>query len=232
MAKKSAPKPNAPLSVLTAKVDIAARKTPDDHAREADLINRAPNKAQDILQGGRQKQSTQLIEDIARYLPKMGITQCSLFCGYRVDEGSWQACAIFGKLPELDDALRIETRLHILELFLQTRADIDMSVNEVKDIPVRLFARWDGASSHWKHMVKFLVWEGKPYIIKMDGEFNMDELRAFSWASNHPGLSSLSWLSRFISKRTVGKEDPGRQELTLEQAFEKMRGQRKDRMSS
>ncbi|KAL4961170.1 uncharacterized protein BDV14DRAFT_204020 [Aspergillus stella-maris] len=228
MAKKTTPKPNAPLSVLSAKVDLAARKTPEDHAREATLINRAPAKAQEILQKGCQKQSTQLIEHIALYLSKQGITHYSLFCGYRVDEGSWQVCAIFGKLPEMDDALRIETRLHILEKFLRTRPDIDMVVNEVKNVPLRLIARWDGQSSHWKHMTKFSAWEGKPYVIKVDGQIDTDEIRAFSWASNQPGSSSLSWLSRFILKRTVGKEDPSRKELSLEQAFEKMRTQGKE----
>ncbi|KAL4948848.1 hypothetical protein BDW69DRAFT_188894 [Aspergillus filifer] len=231
MAKKTTPKPNAPLSVLTAKVDLAARKTMEDHAREATLINRTPNKAQEILHRGCQKQSLQLIEDIARYLHKMGVTHYSLFCGYRVDEGSWQVCAIFGKLPDMDDTLLIETRLHIVDRFLRARPDIDMAFNEVKDIPSRLIARWDGEASHWKHMTKLSAWEGKPYLIKRDGELDMDEFRAFSWASNQPGSSSLSWLSRFILKRTVGKAVPGRKNLTLDQAFEKMRVGSKEEMA-
>ncbi|KAL4899083.1 hypothetical protein BDW74DRAFT_184087 [Aspergillus multicolor] len=221
-----------PAQILTATVDLEARKTASEKRNEraqaqAQAQAQAPPNLTTgtiaaINKRGCQKQSVLLIAQIARYLQTKKIPHQEIFCGCRPGTADgidkWQVYVMFGA-PDITEDTREEIRDALLEIFNVKELERDDIVRKSPgDVPFTLIMDWKYATD-WEHMTRLNIFDGTVYVTQVDGEVDMREM--FEYANNIHWDSRLMASVKKFDDAFQGKEPP-RKVLSLEEALGKI----------
>ncbi|RAL06728.1 uncharacterized protein BO97DRAFT_419189 [Aspergillus homomorphus CBS 101889] len=159
------------LHVLEASIDLEGRKTGKQKVIEDSVAQAHPKHASDMRSRGCQKKSLQLVETIARYLSKTGMTDYWICCGYNMLMSKWRVSVIFGKEGMSNEA-RMETRGQIIARFLGVQPDRDTAlVKNGEDLSARrkLLQFTSIREPSWFYLTRLRVQDGLPVYVMGDG---------------------------------------------------------------
>ncbi|KAL4997383.1 hypothetical protein BDV10DRAFT_186178 [Aspergillus recurvatus] len=170
------PRKLTPVHILTASVDLESRKTIEEKRAEEAEARADPDRTTTIQESGCQVKSAELLEEIAQYLQKEGMTSYQVYCGYRIGERKWQVYVMFGKAG-MTNSTRNEIQSTLVEKYLRAQPDTDQAVNEAEDVPYGLIRDWEFGG--WKHMTKFTMYRERRFVLEVDGKKDLDEVLAY-----------------------------------------------------
>ncbi|KAJ0415803.1 hypothetical protein BJY00DRAFT_317501 [Aspergillus carlsbadensis] len=213
-------KPTVLFHVLSGTVDLEARKSAQYLKAEDEKVANHPKWEKLSRFRSTQKKSLDLLEEVARYLMGNGLNLFRIYCGYDVEKQAWKVFYIFGRAAGLTEAMRKEATAEIIARFLDSKAEMDMPLQKLGDIPARVLYHWD-ISQELKHLTRLIGCAGQVYTCARDGEMDNSELRAGvkRWGEDVPVALYLKPVYKLLLAR-AGQDRP---DLTLEQSFKRMR---------